>query len=223
MKTVALVLSGCGVFDGSEITEAAGVVIALSQAGLAVRFFAPNRGQAVVNHAAGRPMAETRNIMDEAARIARGQIQPLEALNAAEFDAIVFPGGFGAAKNLTSFASDGANAKLFDDVKAAVLPFVLAHKPVVALCAAPLVLGLIAKEAGIQGARITFGHAAEGQSMIAALEQWGQQHVETPVEQACVDRAHRFVSAPAYMYGAATPAQVFASCQAAVAGLQSLL
>ncbi|BAK77050.1 ThiJ/PfpI domain protein [Pseudogulbenkiania sp. NH8B] len=223
-QTVAIVLSGCGVYDGSEITEAVGVVIALSQAGLPYAFYAPDRAQMhVVDHARGQESGETRNILSEAARIARGQIRPLAELDAAQHSAIVFPGGFGAAKNLTTFIKDGRDAVLYDDVAAAVRPFVWQHKPVVALCAAPLVQGLIARDEGLAGVNITFGSYAEGQAMADALTSWGQTHVETPVDQACIDLAHRFVSAPAYMYGEATPAEVFASCQAAVTALKSLL
>lgn len=223
-QTVAVVLSGCGVYDGSEITEAVGVVIALSQAGLSYTFYAPDRAQMhVVDHAHGGESNETRNILNEAARIARGDIRPLAELDATQHCAIVFPGGFGAAKNLTTFIKDGKDAVLYDDVLAAVRPFVQQKKPIVALCAAPLVQGLIARDEGLSGVRITFGSYAEGQAMADALASWGQSHVETPVDQACADVEHRFVSAPAYMYGAATPAEVFASCQAAVSALKSLL
>lgn len=223
-QTIAIVLSGCGVYDGSEITEAVGVIVALSQAGLSYTFYAPDREQMhVIDHARGQESGETRNILSEAARIARGDIRSLAELDAAQHCAIVFPGGFGAAKNLTTFIKDGKDAVLYDDVRAAVQPFVQQRKPVVALCAAPLVQGLIARDQGLAGVRITFGSYAEGQSMADALESWNQTHVETPVDQACVDVVHRFVSAPAYIYGAATPAEVFASCQAAVAALKSLL
>ncbi|CUA84808.1 Enhancing lycopene biosynthesis protein 2 [Gulbenkiania indica] len=221
---VALVLSGCGVYDGSEVSEAVGVIVALSQAGIPYTCYAPDRPQLhVINHAKASETDETRNILDEAARIARGNILPLAELDVSRHSAIVFPGGFGAAKNLTNFARAGSQAELADDVRAAVLPFIQAHKPVVALCAAPLVLGLAAREAGITGARITFGNPSEGKAMAEALVSWGQQHVETAVDAACVDEHHRFITAPAYMYGQATPAEVFASCQAAIRALGTML
>lgn len=223
MKPVAIVLSGCGVNDGAEITEAVGLVIALSQAGLPYAFFAPDRPQwHVIDHARGSISDEQRNILSEAARIARGKIQPLSALDEREHSALAFPGGFGAAKNLCNFARDGSNAVLAEDVKAAATAFFQAGKPLLALCAAPLVLGLLARDMGLTGVSITFGSETEGKVLADALRSWGQQHVVTAVDQACVDEARRFISAPAYMYDAATPAQVFASCQAAVAALQTL-
>ncbi len=224
MKRMAVVLSGCGVYDGSEITEAAGVVIALSQAGWQAAFFAPDRNQMhVVDHAKGQQAGESRNMLSESARIARGDIKPLSLLEAGDFDALIFPGGFGAAKNLTRFVELGPAATLFPDVSRVVNAFMQAGKPVAALCAAPLVLGLAARDAGLNGVRITFGHEEEGRDMIAALQAWGQQHEEKPVSEACVDAERKFISVPAYMYGTATPAQVFAACQSAVAAVDQLL
>lgn len=223
-QTVAVVLSGCGVMDGAEVTEAVGLIISLSQAGFAMTFYAPDRFQAnVIDHYRGVAAGENRNILIEAARIARGNIRPLSDIKPEIHSAIVFPGGFGAAKNLCNFAEAGVHATLYEDVHNAVLPFVMERKPVVTLCAAPLVLGLIARAIGVSGCRITFGSYAEGKAMIDALTAWGQTHVEMAVDSACVDEEHRFVSVPAYMYGTATPAQVFAGCQAAVAALKRLL
>lgn len=222
MNPVAVVLSGCGYLDGAEITEAVATLVALGQAGLAYQVYAPDRLQMhVVDHVRCAPAEEARNILVESARIARGQISPLAQLDPAAHAALVLPGGFGAAKNLCNFAVAGEQAVLHDDMKAALLPFVQARKPVMALCAAPLLVALAAREAGITGARLTVG--AGGEPLAAALEAWGQQHVALPVEQACVDATHRFVTAPAYMYGEASPAQVFASTVAAVAGLRELL
>lgn len=224
MKTVALVLSGCGVSDGSEITEAVGLIVALSQAGYSLRFYAPDRPQHdVVDHTHGRPTGERRNVMVESARIARGKIDALSSLKLEDADAVVLPGGFGAAKNLCDFAAQGTAAQLAPDVRQALLPFLQAKKPLVALCAAPLVLALLAHEAGIRGTKLTFGHMAEGADLIQALKPWGQTHVEMPVDQACIDERHRLVSVPAYMYAAATPAEVFSACQAAVAALTALI
>ncbi|TCP11201.1 enhancing lycopene biosynthesis protein 2 [Crenobacter luteus] len=223
-QSVAVVLSGCGVVDGAEITEAVGLLIALSQAGIPYVCYAPDRPQMhVFDHAKGEDGDGARNILTESARIARGKIAPLSRLKASEHAAVLFPGGFGAAKNLSTFATDGRDARLYDDVRTVALDFILEQKPLLALCAAPLVLALAARDAGIQGAKLTVGTHAEGAALVEALEAWGQTHVETPVDAACVDEAHRFVTAPAYMYGAATPAEVFASCQAAVAALKPLL
>ncbi|QNM97918.1 isoprenoid biosynthesis glyoxalase ElbB [Chitinimonas koreensis] len=222
MSKVAVVLSGCGFLDGAEITEAVSTLVCLSQAGIAYQCYAPDRNQMhVVDHARGAPTDEQRNVLAEAARIARGDIRPLTVLDEASYDAIVFPGGFGAAKNLTTFAQDGQAARMHDDVKAAVMPFVTAAKPVVTLCAAPLILALAAREIGLRGVRITLG--AGGEPLAEAIAAWGQTHVPTPVDAACVDEERRFVSAPAYMYGEASPAEVFASVKAAIAALGGFL
>lgn len=222
MANVAVVLSGCGYLDGSEITEAVSTLISLSQQGFAYDCYAPDRAQRhVVDHASGEPVEESRSILVEAARIARGQVAALTELNADDYDAIVFPGGFGAAKNLCNFADVGLDAVLHDDVKAAVMPFVFAKKPVVAICAAPLILALAAKEAGYTQARITVGFG--GNPLSDAIEAWGQFHLPLAVDQACLDADHRFISAPAYMYDDATPTEVFASVQAAIAALREVL
>lgn len=224
MQTIALILSGCGVSDGSEITEAAGLIIALSQDGYRVHCYAPDRPQHdVVDHATGRVQQDSRSILAESARIARGKIAPLDTLTVADADAVVLPGGFGAAKNLCNFALRGQDARLAPDVSAALAPFFAAGKPIVALCAAPLVPALLARDAGVRGAKLTFGHEEEGSDMIQALEAWGLKHVECAVDEACIDGAHRIASVPAYMYGAATPAEVFGACQAAVSALGWLL
>lgn len=163
-----------------------------------------------------------RNILTESARIARGAIQPLSAFKAAEHCALAFPGGFGAAKNLTTFIDQGDKAQLYADVNSAVTDAMARKLPLLALCAAPLVLGIAARDAGLSGVRLTFGDC-EGPAMNAALATWGQTHVVTPLEQACVDSKHRMISAPAYMYGDANPAGVFASIQAAVKALDEML
>ena len=220
---VAVVLSGCGVYDGTEITEAVGLLIALSQAGFGYRCYAPVREQYhVVDHFKGAPADGARNILTESARIARGAIQPLSAFKAAEHCALAFPGGFGAAKNLTTFIDQGDKAQLYADVNSAVTDAMARKLPLLALCAAPLVLGIAARDAGLSGVRLTFGDC-EGPAMNAALAAWGQTHVVTPLEQACVDSKHRMISAPAYMYGDANPAEVFASIQAAVKALDEML
>ena len=131
---VAVVLSGCGVYDGTEITEAVGLLIALSQAGFSYRCYAPVREQYhVVDHFKGAPADGTRNILTESARIARGAIQPLSAFKAAEHCALAFPGGFGAAKNLTTFIDQGDKAQLYADVNSAVTDAMARKLPLLAL------------------------------------------------------------------------------------------
>src|SRR5438105_3624402 len=132
MASVAVVLAGCGRGDGSEIHEAVSCLIHLARLGAAYRCFAPDALQAdVVNHATGKSVpGEKRNQMVEAARIARGEIAPLSTLDPAAFDAVVFPGGFGAAKNLCTFAKDGENCTVIPDVERVVKGFDKAVKQV---------------------------------------------------------------------------------------------
>jgi enhancing lycopene biosynthesis protein 2 len=220
---VALVLSGCGVYDGVEITEAVALMIALDQANIAYDCYAPNRMQMhVIDHSTGEVTGERRHILVEAARIARGKVMALDTLVVDKYDAIVLPGGFGTAKNLTTFARDGEEAVLFEDVAKAVLPFIAAKKPLVAICASPLVQALAAREAGLKEVTLTFGNNAYP-DLVAAIEAWGQKHQVTPIDQACVDSRYPFISAPAYTYKEASAADIFASCQAAITALSQFL
>ena len=223
---VALVLAGCGAKDGSEITESVSLLVALAQAGFRTTVFAPDRATAhTINHFTGQEEGEARSILAEAARIARGNVLPLLALKAADFDALVFAGGFGVAKNLCNFALLGAagqDAALYSDVRQTMLPFFTAQKPLAALCIAPVVLALGAREAGLTGIRITLGDGT-AKAPIEAVQAWGAVHVPTAVDAACLDPVHRLVTAPAYMYDSATPADIFASASALVSGLQTLL
>ncbi|HSV29987.1 MAG TPA: isoprenoid biosynthesis glyoxalase ElbB, partial [Candidatus Omnitrophota bacterium] len=131
----AVVLSGCGVFDGSEIHEAVLTLLAIDRAGGGYQCFAPDIAQRdVVNHLTQQQMAESRNVLVEAARIARGRIKPLSAFDASQFDVLIFPGGFGAAKNLSSFAVDGPDCSVDPEVERAVKAMAAAKKPIGALC-----------------------------------------------------------------------------------------
>ncbi len=223
-KKVALILSGCGHKDGTEITEAVSLNLCLLQAGFAVDYFAPNRAQAdTVNHLNGQAQQGERNILVESARIARGQIKALEALNVAEYEAIVLPGGFGAVKNFTDFLSSGGEAKLQMDIGRVLSEALTKQKALVAICAAPLVLALAIKEAGQTGAQITFGLRSECEDFLEAIEAWGVVHIERKIDECLVDPQYRLVTAAAYMYGDATAVEVFSSAQAAVKGLEQLL
>ncbi len=221
---VAVVLAGCGAKDGTEITEAVALLISLSRKGLAFECFAPDRSMHhVVNHVSGvESVNESRNQMEEAARIARGKIKPLASLQVHEFEALAIAGGFGVVKNLCNFAFAGREASLHSDVSQALLPFIKAEKPIGALCIAPMVLALLCREAHIQGAEFTLG-SGSAHDAISALESWGSKHKATQPGQACIDSAHRFVTAPAYMFDDATPADIFSSAEALVNGLFSFV
>ncbi|HYE02722.1 MAG TPA: isoprenoid biosynthesis glyoxalase ElbB [Phycisphaerales bacterium] len=209
MAKVALVLSGCGFLDGAEITESVSCLVHLSRLGATVRCFAPDKPQAdVVDHRAGKPLpGQARNVLTESARIARGAIEPLGALDPDDFDAVVFPGGYGAAKNLCDFASAGARCTVDPEVKRVLTRFHQAGKPIGLCCIAPmLVARVLGVRAGGPGVCVTAGCDPGVAEAVAAM---GSTHVDKPVDEAHVDEAHNVVTAPAYMYGEATPHDVF--------------
>lgn len=193
---VCVLLSGCGVFDGAEIHESVATLLALSKAGASVVFAAPNRKQHhVINHLDGSEMNETRNIRVEAARIARGNVLDIADVNINEMDALFIPGGFGAAKNFCSFAFEGANASIHEDVKTLIQSFHKAEKPIGAVCIAPAVLAL-----SLGKGTMTIGSDA---GTAEALETLGAIHQVCPVTEMLIDRQNKLVTAPAYMEDAA--------------------
>jgi len=197
MVKVGVVLSGCGFLDGSEIHEAVLTLLALDRAGATAVCFAPNVAQTgVMDHAKKAPSSETRNVLAESARIARGKIADLKAARAAELDALILPGGFGAAKNLSDFASAGAKAKALPEVVRVLREFHAAKKPIGAWCIAPAVL---ATALGEKHPALTIGDDA---GTAKALEGLGARHVTCPVTEMRVDEENRIVSSPAYMYDA---------------------
>ena len=190
---VAVILSGCGVYDGAEIYESVLTLLALEQEGCQYQCFAPNITQAhVINHLTGEVMPETRNVLVEAARIVRGNIHDLSTANAAEFDALILPGGYGAAKNLSDFAFKGAECSVQPDVLAFCKAMVAQNKPLGFICIAPAIIPHVYGE----GAKVTIGTDT---GTAAAIEQMGGQHVSCPVDDYVIDEAHKVVSTPAYM------------------------
>ena len=195
MKNIAVVLAGNGVYDGAEIHEATLTLLAIAQQGAAYQCFAPDVDQAhVVNHISGEEMPETRNVMVEAARIARGNIKALSEYKAADYDAIIFPGGFGAAKNLCTFAFDGPDCKVNPDVEKAIKATVEAEKPVGALCISP---AIIAKVLG--DVKLTIG---QDKGTADALEALGAKHVGTTHGEIVVDEKYKVITTPCYMLDA---------------------
>ena len=192
-KKVAVILSGCGVYDGAEIHESVLTLLRLDQRGAAVQCFAPNVAQLhVVDHYSGDEMDETRNVLVESARIARGQIKDVKELHVGDFDAVILPGGFGVAKNLSDFVVSGANCSVQADVLSATQAFVKAGKPVGLMCIAP---ALAAKIFGA-GVICTIG---KDHDTAAALTQMGAEHHECEVSDIVEDAQHKLVSTPAYM------------------------
>ena len=199
-KKIGVVLSGCGVFDGSEIHEAVLTLLALDRRGVEVICMAPNVKQMhVVNHLTQEVSAETRNVLVESARIARGKVQDIKEVRAADMDALMFPGGFGAAKNLCDFAAKGAECEVNPEVERLVKDILEAKKPLAAVCIAP---ALIAKITGKQElkAKLTIG-TDEGTAN--ALESMGAEHLACQVREVAVDKDLKIVSGPAYMLAGA--------------------
>ncbi len=200
-RKVAFVLSGCGVKDGTEIHEAVSALIALDRAGYDIVFTAPDIEQtASVDHLSEKQELQSRNALVESARIARGEIRPLADLSADEYDAVVFPGGFGAALTLCSFAKDGTECSVNLDVRKLIDDALENGKPIAAMCIAPVILART-----IPGARLTIGSHPETADAINSM---GAVHVNCPVNDSVVDLERKIVTTPAYML-AGGPAEVF--------------
>lgn len=196
-KRVAVVLSGCGVFDGAEIHESVLSLLALDRQGAEYQCFAPDIPQHhVIDHITGDEMDETRSVLVESARIARGNIKPLGEFNAEDFDALMLPGGFGAAKNLSSLAFDGPGCSVNTDLKNAVNAMVDSGKPIGALCITPAVLAKILEG---KAATLTIG---SDPGTIGAIEAMGGQHQETTHGEVVVDERLKLVTSPCYMLDA---------------------
>lgn len=196
-KKIAVVLAGCGVYDGAEIHEATLTLLAIDRAGAEAVCFAPDIPQAhVVNHLTGEEASETRNVLVESARIARGKIADLAAFDPATVDALILPGGFGAAKNLSDFAFKGAGATVDAGVEKAVRAMRAAGKPIGALCIAPAIM---ARLFGDEGVRLTIGSDAD---TAAALEKLGATHVASTHGDVVIDEKLKLATSPCYMLDA---------------------
>ena len=198
MTKVGVLLSGCGVFDGAEIHESVITLLALDRAGAEIVCMAPNVDQMhVIDHLQGEPTGETRNVLVESARIARGEIQDLAEVKGDALDALIIPGGFGAAKNLCTFAVAGPAAEVHPEVARLVKEMVAAKKPIGAMCIAPAVLAtVLGKAAGGDGAEITIGTDEETAGALSAM---GVTHLPCPVDESRTDGGRKLVTTPAYM------------------------
>lgn len=194
MKKIAVLLSGCGVFDGTEIHESVLTLLSLSKAGASYQCFAPDIQQMhVVNHFSGEvDKGVSRNVLVESARIARGDVKATIELNVDEFDALIIPGGFGAAKNLCNFATNGSECELTPLVADFINEFILAKKAVGFICIAPMMIPRL------------YGHGAKGTigndvDTAAAFNLMGGVHQVAAVHDIVVDEINKIVSTPAYM------------------------
>jgi enhancing lycopene biosynthesis protein 2 len=211
-KRVAVVLAGCGNRDGAEITEAVSTLIALSEAGAEYRVFAPDVSFAAMDFLKSppSPLGESRNVLQESGRIARGKIEDLRSLKSSEFDALAIPGGTGVAKNLCNWFEKGAACTVNPDVERAIKEFYAEEKPIAAICIAPV---LIARVLGSKGVTVTSGDTPE---VAAEMAKTGALHETCAVDDFITDRHHRVITSPAYMYGDAKPHQVFNGIRGAI-------
>ncbi len=195
MKKIAVVLSGNGVFDGAEIHEATLTLYSIAKHNATYEIFAPNIDQHhVINHITGDEMQEKRNVLIESARIARGKIADLATFKPKDFDALIFPGGFGVAKNLCTFAFDGVDCQVNKDVEKAIRGMVEQKKPVGALCIAPVLFAKILGETDL-----TIG---QDKATADAVKAMGANHKETTHGEVIIDEKYKLVTTPCYMLDA---------------------
>ncbi|MBI5535572.1 MAG: isoprenoid biosynthesis glyoxalase ElbB [Deltaproteobacteria bacterium] len=194
-KRVAVILAGCGHQDGAEVHESVCTLLAIDRAGAKYQIFAPDKNQHdVMDHVAKKPVGEKRNVLTEAGRIARGNVKPLSTLSMADYDALVLPGGFGAAKNLIDYGVKGAKCGIDADMERVLKEARTQNKPIGAICIAPVI---VARALGADHhPTLTIGKDA---GTAGDLEKMGAKHQEAPPDGIVVDEANRVVSTPAYM------------------------
>jgi enhancing lycopene biosynthesis protein 2 len=196
MAKIGVLLSGCGVNDGSEIHEAVITMLILDRAGAETVCMAPDVDQLdVVNHLTGEATGEKRNVLVESARIARGDIKDISKVEAADIDGLIIPGGFGAAKNLSNFAVKGKDAVVNEEVSRLLNDMVSADKPIGAICIAPATL---TKALEGKNPEVTIGNDI---GTAGAIETMGGRHKECSVDMIHVDSNNKLVTTPAYMLG----------------------
>lgn len=209
-KKFAVVLSGCGVYDGTEIGEAMMTLLALEEAGCRYQMFAPDKNQMrVMNHMKGETMDESRNVLTESARIARGNVKSLDLYDPAGFDGLIFPGGFGAATNLSSFAVKGADMEVDSQVASAVERTRAAGKILAAMCIAPVIFGKL-----LPGVEVTVGH---DKGTNEALARMGASPVDVFGPEVVADSRYRVFTTPCYMLPDADLVTVAQCCRNLVA------
>ncbi|HPB39751.1 MAG TPA: isoprenoid biosynthesis glyoxalase ElbB [Flexilinea sp.] len=196
MSRIGVLLSGCGVYDGSEIHEAVITLLELDRAGAEIICMAPNIDQHdVVNHLTGKPSAEKRNVLVESARIARGEIKDIKDVRASDLDGLIIPGGFGAAKNLSSYAVKGKDAEVNPEVERLLKDMVTSGKPIGAICIAPATLTKAIQD---RHPEVTIGNDTATAETIEAM---GGKHKICTVDMIHLDKKNKVVTTPAYMLG----------------------
>ena len=208
MKNFAIIISGCGFLDGAEITETVSALIGLDQKGCTYDIFAPNTNTASVNHA-DNSNGPNRNILEESARITRGKTKVLSDLKPENYDGLVIPGGFGVAKHLSTWATEGSRCSVNHNIDKIIQSFHSDSKPILAICIAPT---LIAKSLGNHGITVTIGNDIE---TAAEIEKTGAIHENCKVDDFVTDRLNKLITTPAYMYDS-TPGKVFTGISKAI-------
>lgn len=192
VKKFAVILSGNGVYDGTEIHEAVMCLYAIHLYDSQYQIFAPDiRQYHVINHLTGEEMKEERNVLIEGARIARGEILPLSEFDSKDYDILLMPGGFGAAKNLSTFAFDGPDCTVNQEVEKAIISMHKTGKPIGALCIAPVILARV-----LQDVEVTIGQDEETS---VAIEKMGAKAVKTNQQEITIDYKNKIVTNPCYM------------------------
>jgi len=219
-KKVGVIMSGCGVYDGAEIHESVITLLALNRAGAKVTIMAPDKDQMhVINHQTGEVAeSETRNIMVESARIARGPVRDISTVEASEFDALVLPGGFGAAKNLCNFAVKGPDCEIDGDVASLILEMHNQDKPILAMCIAPAVAAKALTDGGVNP-KVTIG---TDKDTAGGIEKLGATHEDQPVEGVAIDSSNKVITTPAYMLGPEIK-DIAAGIEKAIDGLMEMI
>lgn len=205
--TIGVLLSGCGVYDGAEIQEAVLTLLAIEEIGakaVCISVDAPQHH--VINHLNGEEMPESRNMMIEAARIARGEVKNINDIDPVDIDGLVIPGGFGSAKNFTKWAFDGPDGAILPEVKLLLVNLVNIGKPIAPLCVSPVVLAK-ALEGSNYSPSMTIGTDAEStpyniDGFMAGLEKTGTSAVKKTIREIHIDKANNIITAPCYMQNA---------------------
>ena len=195
MKKIGVMLSGCGVFDGAEIHEATLTLLSIDQQGAQAVCMSTDMTFDVIDHISQQPSGDKRNVLKESARIARGNIQNAKDVNTQDIDALILPGGFGAAKNLSDFAIKGPDASVHPEVQRILNEMISNKKPIGAICIAP---ATVAKALAKHQVNVTIGN---DQGTAQAIESTGAKHTQCSVNDICIDEANNVISTPAYMLG----------------------
>lgn len=204
----AMILAGCGVFDGSEIHEAVILLLTLKQQGYDVDFYTLDEPiTQSISHTDQKPLDEKRDLMEMSGRIARGAIHPIDQLNAKEYKLLGMPGGFGVANNLSDFSKKGKECTVHPKIAKVIKEFHHAKKNIIAMCISPMIVAKVLEGSGV---KLTPGTSND---FLKILKELGVEGVSCPVDRACLDHKHHIYSVPAYMEEDADPAKIYLSLQ----------